>query len=127
LLRIYNTIGAGPSKPSWVVDWGDSQHITLGIDTVESPFCASGNPTADACIEGGELSVNGLLVEKVAIIAKSCVLGYHQELGGKDDPVRELVLEQCKLYEEIEDTETTPEFFQRTKRIFSNISASSSA
>ncbi len=26
-----------------------------------------------------------------------------------------------------EDTETTPEFFQRTKRIFSNISASSSA
>ncbi len=22
LLRFYKTIGAGPSKPSWVVDWG---------------------------------------------------------------------------------------------------------
>lgn len=101
LLKFCNNIDPGPSKPSWVVDWQDWKHSTYDINQNEHPFCASGNPTAEACINGCKLLVDGLLVERVAIIAKSDVLRINEETKDNEGPYRVAISARCKTYEEI--------------------------
>ena len=107
LLRLCNTVVAASYRPSWVVDWSNWQATTYDIDSKDYPFCAAGNKLAGVygiSINGYKLSVNGLLVEEIAVMAKSGFRGISEEEEievDEEDLFKPTLLKECKLYEEI--------------------------